>query len=32
MATRPGGTLVEPREWIEPDLCGGFRDWLYVVL
>ena len=22
MATRPGGTLVEPRDWTEPDLGG----------
>ena len=27
MGTCPGGTaLVDAREWIEPDLCGGFRE------
>ena len=27
MATCPGGTaLVETRDWIEPDLCGGWRE------
>ena len=29
MATCPGGTaLVETRDWIEPDLCGGWRERL----
>ena len=32
MATRPGGTLVEPWDWTEPDFCGGLRGWWYVVL
>ena len=30
LATCPGGTVVETRDWTEPDLCGCWRERLEV--
>ena len=32
MATCPGGTLTEPWDWSEPDVCAGFFVWRYDVV